>query len=100
MTKKDDNNNVRIGDFLLLNDIITQAQLDEALLMQKDNPERLIGEILVTLGFLTKEELVMSLEMFFMTTEAQPVFIDEWLDQDEIDMIQEKISKKESEKKE
>jgi preprotein translocase YajC subunit len=34
-----------------------------ALELQKDNKERLIGEILVTQGSMTKEDLVMALEI-------------------------------------
>jgi len=65
--------------------------LQEALELQHDNPERLIGEILVTLGVLTKEELIMALEMYMMTTDAVPDHVDEWLDQDEIDLLMDKI---------
>ena len=93
MSKNNSEQNLKVGNFLVSNKIITKNQLDEGLMMQKDNPDRLIGEILVTLGFLTKEDLIMSMEMFFMTTDNQPKHVDEWLDQDEIDMIQERISK-------
>ena len=85
------NHDKKVGAFLVENGIITNDQLDEALELQKDNPERLIGEILVTMGVLTKEELVMALEMYMMTTEAMPEHVDEWLDQDEIDLLMEKI---------
>ncbi len=33
--------------------------------------ERLIGEILVTLGVLSKEDLIMAMEMYLMTTNNQ-----------------------------
>lgn len=90
------NNHVdkKVGEFLVENAIISQIQLDEALLMQKDNRERLVGEILVTQGVLTKEELIMALEMYLLVTGSQPEHVDEWLDQDEIDLLQEKISHK------
>ena len=93
MNKNEKNESLKVGEFFVSNNIITKSQLNEGLLMQKDNPERLIGEILVTLGFLTKEELIMSMEMFIMTTDNIPDHVDEWLDQDEIDMIQDRISK-------
>jgi hypothetical protein len=83
---------VRVGEFLLKNRIITQDQLDEALAMQKDNPERLIGEILVTQGVLTKEDLVMALEMYLMVTGSDVKHVDEWLDQEEVDMIMDRIA--------
>jgi hypothetical protein len=88
MDKKHDK---RVGSFLVENGIVTEKQLQEALELQHDNPERLIGEILVTLGVLTKEELIMALEMYMMTTDAVPDHVDEWLDQDEIDLLMDKI---------
>lgn len=84
-------NDKKVGTFLVENGIVSQDQLQEALELQHDNPERLIGEILVTLGVLTKEDLVMALEMYMMTTDAMPEHVDEWLDQDEIDLLMEKI---------
>ena len=85
----------KVGQFLVENGIVTDDQLSEALLLQKDNPDRLIGEILVTQGVLSKEDLIMALEMFLMITDSQIEHVDEWLDQDEIDMLLEK-KKKES----
>jgi hypothetical protein len=83
-----------VGEFLVENGIISGKQLKEALDMQKDNPERLIGEILVTQGALTKEELIMALEMYLMVTGVQPKHVDEWLDQEEIDMLIERNGNK------
>jgi len=85
----------RVGEFLVDNKIITQAQLKEALDLQKDNIGRLIGEILVTLGYLSKEELVMALEMYIVDSDVNPSHVDEWLDQDEVDMIIERLKEKE-----
>jgi len=84
----------RVGEFLVENKIITQAQLREALELQKDNRERLIGEILVTLGYLSKEDLVMALEMYIVDSDVNPSHVDEWLDQDEVDMIIERMKEK------
>jgi len=96
-----DNNtdrNIKVGEFLVNNGIITKIQLNDALDLQKDNTERVIGEILVTQGVLTKEELVMALEMFLMTDETGSVeitdHVDEWLDQDEVDMLLKRINEK------
>ena len=80
----------RIGIFLVENGIITDEQLKDALELQNDNPERLVGEILVTLGILTKENLIMALEMYMMLTDVLPDHVDEWLDQDEVDLLLEK----------
>lgn len=86
-----DNEEYKIGRFFIENGIINETQLQEALDLQADNKERLLGEILVTLGYLTKDELIMALEMFMMMTESENMGINEWLDQDEIDMIIKKL---------
>ena len=41
---------MRFGELLISRGVITNDQLESALALQKDNPERKIGEILVTLG--------------------------------------------------
>ncbi len=83
----DDSTDKRIGQFLIENEIINEEQLNEALELQKDNPERLVGEVLVTLGTITKETLIMSLEMFMIVNDVLPDHVDEWLDQEEIDLL-------------
>lgn len=93
MTAKNDHFK-RIGEFLVENKIITRAQLDDALDMQQYNKDRLIGEILVTQGVLTKEHLIMSLEMYLVINDLQPEHFDEWLDQEEVDMIIERAKQK------
>ncbi len=84
--------NKLVGDFLVENGIINQDQMNQALLLQKDNAERLIGEVIVSLGFLSKEDMIMALEMYLMTTDTMPTHVDEWLDQEEIDLIMGKIN--------
>ncbi len=84
----------KIGEFLIENEIINEEQLKEALELQKDNSERLLGEVLVTQGILSKETLIMAMEMFMMVTDILPDHVDEWLDQEEIDMLLDKIEKK------
>jgi len=88
------NKKKRVGEFLVEKRIITVPQLNEALDLQKDNKDRLIGEILVTLGSLSKEDLVMALEMYLMETDVSPSHVDEWLDQDEVDMIIKRMKEK------
>lgn len=94
MSTMDKKSDKKVGEFLVENSIITSIQLKDALDMQKDNPGILVGEILVTQGAISKEELIMALEMYLMVTGLQPEHVDEWLDQDEIDMLQEKIKGK------
>jgi hypothetical protein len=79
--------NMKIGEFLVENGIITGDQLSEALELQGDNKERIVGEILVTQGVLSKEELIMAMEMYMMITGADAKHVDEWLDQEEIDLL-------------
>lgn len=84
-------NEYKIGEFFIENGIVNQSQLKDALELQKDNPERRIGEILVTLGALSKEDLVMAIEMYMMMTDSDDMGIEEWLDQDEIDLMMKKL---------
>ena len=90
MSKKSEEE-YKIGKFFIENGIINEAQLKEALELQADNKDRLLGEILVTMGVISKEELIMSLEMYMMLTDADDMGINEWLDQDEIDMVLKKL---------
>jgi len=87
VTEKPD---IKVGAFLVENGIITREQLDEALELQRFNRDRIIGEILVTQGVLSKEDLIMAMEMYMMVTGVDPIHVDEWLDQEEIDLLQEK----------
>lgn len=84
---------MKVGEYFIHNGLITQSQLDEALSLQKDNPERALGEILVTLGVFSKEQLIMAMEMYMVETGATPSVVDEWLDQDEVDVLLERIAK-------
>ena len=84
-------NDLKIGQFLVANGIITKKDLAAALKLQLDNQERLIGEILVTQGLLEKEDLIMAFEMFLIETDSAATHANEWLDQDEIDILLDKI---------
>jgi type IV pilus assembly protein PilB len=81
---------IRVGEFFVENGIITREQLDEALELQRFNRDRILGEILVTQGVLTKEEIIMAMEMYMMLTGLDTEHADEWLDQEEIDLLIEK----------
>jgi len=84
---------MKIGQYFVDKEIISQDQLNEALSLQKDNKGVVIGEVLVTIGAMTKEDLIMAMEMYIMETNAEPSHVDEWLDQDEIDYLLDKIDK-------
>ena len=77
----------KLGEFFVANKVITKEQLIEALTLQKDNPEQLIGHILITMGAVTKEQLIMELEAYLITTGLAVTHADRWLNQDEIDAI-------------
>ena len=50
-----------LGENLISKGIITQDQLDKALAEQKNSPGERIGEILIRLGFASKEDVESSL---------------------------------------
>jgi bacteriophage N4 adsorption protein B len=50
-----------LGENLIAKGLLTQAQLDAALAKQKETPGERIGEILVKLGFVTKDQVESSL---------------------------------------
>ncbi|MBP8081593.1 MAG: hypothetical protein KAZ87_00175 [Spirochaetes bacterium] len=81
----------RVGEFLVENGIITDDQLQASLELQKDNPQTAIGQIMVTLGYVSKEELIMAMEMYMIATGTTTDVSDEWLDQEEIDSLLDRI---------
>ena len=85
-----------ISEFLIENSIITRETLDEALALQRDNPKRLIGEILVTIGAVSKEDLIMAVELYLIATNSSVQHTHEWLDQEEIDILISKLNSKQS----
>ncbi len=54
----------RLGERLVASGLITEAQLDEALAMQRSGGG-LLGEVLVSMGFLTEQTLAQALASFF-----------------------------------
>ncbi len=55
----------RIGEILIENGSINATQLEAALLFQKKSPGKLIGKILIDLGYVTEEEIVIALSTQF-----------------------------------
>ncbi|MGL5676984.1 MAG: GspE/PulE family protein [Cellulosilyticaceae bacterium] len=54
--------NLRIGDILIEDGLITQAQLENALKLQKSTyPDKRIGDLLINLKYITEEQFVQSL---------------------------------------
>lgn len=50
----------KIGELLIERDIITPGQLQEALILQQEN-KKLLGEILINLGYATEEDIMVCL---------------------------------------
>lgn len=50
-----------LGENLIAKGLLTQVQLETALVKQKESPGVRIGELLVSLGYVTKEQVESSL---------------------------------------
>jgi len=55
---------MKLGELLVTNRIITQEQFDKALEVQKKSPDLLIGQILCQLGYLCKHDLDITLDYY------------------------------------
>lgn len=55
---------MRLGDILIANKLITGEQFERALAIQKDNPTLPVGQTLCQLGYLTKHDLEVTLEYY------------------------------------
>ncbi len=49
---------MKIGEFLVKNNYVTQEEVNEALELQKRNKGQYIGEILVKMNVITREQLI------------------------------------------
>ena len=49
---------MKIGEFLIENNYVTQKEVNEALELQKRNKDQYIGEILVKMNAITREQLI------------------------------------------
>ena len=58
----------KLGEALLVENVITEEQLRHALQHQKENPGTMLGEALISLGFVTPEDISKVLE----NTEQEP----------------------------
>lgn len=79
---------MKIGQFLIQSGHITGAQLDEALRTQEnEKPHRLLGEILVSAGYLDKRALFHQLMAFVRERSEETAALHEWISQAEIDAL-------------
>ncbi len=49
---------MKIGEFLVKNNYVTQEAMNEALELQKSNEDQYIGEIIVKMNVITREQLI------------------------------------------
>jgi type IV pilus assembly protein PilB len=82
---------IRLGELLVAHEIITQAQLEEALFTQKKNGKRL-GDTLRELGFVSEETLMefLARQLFIPSIDLDKTNIDEEV----VKLIPEAISRK------
>lgn len=78
---------VKFGELLYEDGVITKQQLQDALVMQTDNPNVPIGEILLSQGAITRDHIIAYIEKLIFVTGEIPSVAVEMLDQDEIDRI-------------
>jgi len=78
---------MRYGEFLLDKEFITTGQLEDALVMQMDNPELKLGEILIAIGALNRDNMISTLKSYIKDTGHQLKEINNWVTQEEADML-------------
>ncbi len=49
---------MKIGEFLVKNNYVTQEEVNEAIELQKRNKDQYIGEVLVKMNVITREQLI------------------------------------------
>ena len=87
---------MKFGEYLEQKQAITTEQLKEALAMQVDNPKLKLGEILVSKGQLSAQELLNWIERYIYDTGNIVAEMNRWLSQEEADMLIQKIRQEEN----
>ncbi|MDH4263476.1 MAG: hypothetical protein OEV78_10575 [Spirochaetia bacterium] len=78
---------MRYGEYLLDKEIISINQLEDALVMQMDNKQLKLGEILLALGFMNRNQLIVSLKSYINETHKEVEEINDWVTQEEADLL-------------
>jgi hypothetical protein len=79
---------MRIGEYLVKKEYITEDVLQEALIWQQCNKNMLLGEILIKMRKLSKEDLEIYIEDYInMCKESVLNETSQWLCQDEVDKL-------------
>ena len=77
---------MKIGEYLVKEGHITEYILEEALTIQRQNENMLLGEIIVKMKELSREDLEKHIEAYLiMCRESVLNETSEWLGQDEVD---------------
>ncbi len=77
---------MKIGEYFIEKEYITQEDLDKALALQKQNRDMRLGDLLVKSGALQKDELEKYV-VEFMNIDSGEANLDEWLTQDQVDAL-------------
>ncbi len=79
---------MRIGEYLVKEKYITEDVLQEALSIQKRNASVFLGEIIVGMNMLKKDDLERHIEAYLiMCKESALKETSQWLGQDEVDKL-------------
>ena len=79
---------MKIGEYLVREKYITEDVLQEALSIQKRNVSMFLGEIIVEMNILTKDDLEKHIEAYLiMCKESLLNETSQWLGQDEVDHL-------------
>ena len=77
---------MKIGEYLVKEGYITEYILEEALTIQRQNENMLLGEIIVKMKVLSREDLEKHIEAYLnMYRESVLNETSQWLGQDEVD---------------
>jgi hypothetical protein len=77
---------MKIGEYLVKEGHITEYILEEALTIQRQNEDMLLGEIIVKMKELSREDLEKHIEAYLiMCRESVLNETSQWLGQDEVD---------------
>ena len=87
---------MKFGEYLTQQKAITPDQIEEALVIQDTSPELKLGEILVSKGFLGNQELLEWIDRFMEATGNKVAEVTEWLTQEEIDALVDKLRHEEN----
>ena len=84
---------MKIGEFLIKNGYIKREEMERALEKQKNEPNHLMGEILVSMGAIDPGSLFNYILAFVKSEGKIPDRIRVWISQEEIDKLMEEYNK-------